>query len=143
VGFVTSAVRNLVRIVDALPGFYAVGIVAVLATSRNQRLGDLAAGTLVVRERRGGRSPARRPAPRAVPAGQEWVGWDVSSVTADELSTVRRFLDRRETITGEARGRLSGELARRLRPKVVCPDHDTSDPERFLEALAAAKASRS
>jgi uncharacterized RDD family membrane protein YckC len=52
VGFVTSALRNILRIVDSLPGFYLVGMVSVLLTRNNQRLGDLAAGTIVVRERR-------------------------------------------------------------------------------------------
>ena len=50
VGFVASALRNILRIVDALPGFYLVGILCVLFTRNNQRLGDLAASTLVVRE---------------------------------------------------------------------------------------------
>ncbi|HVW34689.1 MAG TPA: RDD family protein, partial [Acidimicrobiia bacterium] len=52
VGFVASAVRNLLRLVDSLPGIYAVGAACVLFSRRNQRLGDMAAGTLVVRERR-------------------------------------------------------------------------------------------
>src|SRR5207253_4643105 len=52
VGFFTSAVRNVLRLADLLPGMYLAGIVSILVTRRNQRLGDLAAGTLVVRERR-------------------------------------------------------------------------------------------
>jgi hypothetical protein len=43
--------RNLVRYVDQFPFFYAVGVVVVFATRQHQRLGDLAAGTLVVRDR--------------------------------------------------------------------------------------------
>lgn len=146
VGFVPSAVRNLVRLVDFLPGVYAVGMAAVLASRRNQRLGDMAAATLVVRERHGGRRPA--PAPAAAASGT-WpptadagaVAWDVSAVTADELATVRRFLERRSGLTADARARLAGELADRLRPKVVGPPPGQA-PEAFLEALAAAKAAR-
>ena len=44
-----AAIRTLLRIVDALPAFYLVGIVAVLVTDRKQRLGDLVADTVVVR----------------------------------------------------------------------------------------------
>lgn len=142
VGFLTSAVRNLLRVIDALPGFYAVGVTAVLASRRNQRLGDLAAGTLVVRERRGGRRRAEPGPPAAHPASERLTTWDVSGVTADELATVRRFLQRREGLTTEARDRLSEELARRLRPKVVGPEGDDRDAEEFLEELAAAKAAR-
>ena len=140
VGFVTSAVRNLVRLVDALPGTYAVGLVAVLVSRRNQRLGDMAAGTLLVRERRGGHPGS----PSSAPAAPSWAPsspWDVSAVSAEELATVRRFLDRRATLTDEARHRLAGELARRLRPKVVGPD-EQQPPEAFLEELAATKAAR-
>src|SRR5919197_621638 len=46
-----AIVRNLVRIVDFLPFFYGVGLIVLFAYGRGKRLGDLAAGTLVVRER--------------------------------------------------------------------------------------------
>ena len=51
INFVEALARNLVRFVDYLPGFYAVGIVAMFISRRNQRLGDMVAGTLVVRDR--------------------------------------------------------------------------------------------
>jgi len=44
----TSLVRNLLRTVDFLPLFYLVGVVAMLSNRRFQRLGDMAAGTLVI-----------------------------------------------------------------------------------------------
>ena len=46
-----AAIRNLVRVVDFLPAFYAIGIVTMFSNSRAKRLGDFAAGTLVVRDR--------------------------------------------------------------------------------------------
>lgn len=46
-----ALVRNLVRLVDGLPAFYLVGLVSIAVTKKNQRLGNLAAGTLVVRSR--------------------------------------------------------------------------------------------
>lgn len=145
VGFVTSSVRNLCRIVDILPGAYFVGMVFVLASKHNQRLGDLAAGTLVVRERLGGRSRRRRSRRAAViaplPVPEDAVRWDVSAVTEDELATVRRFLDRRDSLVPEARSRLAIDLAGRLGPKVVGPVPGLP-PEQFLVGLAAAKASR-
>src|SRR5919204_560075 len=53
VGFLTSAIRNVLRPIDFLPGAYLLGAVLILATRKNQRVGDIAAGTLVVRERTG------------------------------------------------------------------------------------------
>ncbi|MFT3921746.1 MAG: RDD family protein [Myxococcales bacterium] len=57
--FLQSLVRNLLRIVDLLPGLYGVGALATLVDPQGRRLGDLAAGTVVVRERRL-RLPAQR-----------------------------------------------------------------------------------
>jgi uncharacterized RDD family membrane protein YckC len=52
IGLRAALVRNLMRIVDGI-GFYLVGAVAVLATRRHQRLGDLAVGSLVVQREPG------------------------------------------------------------------------------------------
>ena len=139
VGFVTSAVRNLVRLVDFLPGFYGVAMVAVLVSSKNQRLGDMAAGTLVVREKK------VAPPAGAILAPSRWAddvsGWDVSAITNEELATVRRFLERRGGLTPAARDRLGSELATRLFPKVAGPTGNMG-AEQFLEALVVAKAAR-
>jgi len=51
VGVRASLLRNVVRLVDWLPSLYAVGAILILATRNHQRLGDMLAGTLVVRER--------------------------------------------------------------------------------------------
>lgn len=52
VDLLSSAIRNIVRLVDGLPLLYFPAMVSVLVTKRNQRLGDLAASTIVVREER-------------------------------------------------------------------------------------------
>jgi uncharacterized RDD family membrane protein YckC len=49
--FLEALARNLVRYVDFLPSFYAVGVVAIFLSKQNQRLGDMVAGTLVVHDR--------------------------------------------------------------------------------------------
>jgi uncharacterized RDD family membrane protein YckC len=145
VTFVASAVRNLLRLVDMLPAGYVVGCISILVSSRNQRLGDVAAGTLVVRERLG-REPRRQPPYRRAlappPSSEEVAGWDVSAVTGDELAAVRRFLERRHELERGARHDLGWQLAERLRPKVAGAPAELS-PEGFLERLAAAKAARS
>jgi uncharacterized RDD family membrane protein YckC len=141
VGFLTSAVRNLLRLVDMQPGvLYAVGTVTILFSRRNQRLGDLAAGTLVVRERRAPLA-APRPPDTDFAVADRYAAWDVSAVTSFELVTVRRFLERRWQLDPPARARLGWELAERLRPKVAGAPPNLH-PEQFLEALAEAKAAR-
>jgi uncharacterized RDD family membrane protein YckC len=136
VGFLASALRNLLRIIDALPGFYLVGILSVMFTKNNQRLGDLAAGTVVIRDR------TQVTALPEVRTPAEDAGlYDVSAVSADDVATVRRFLDRRPTLAPDARDRLAMEMATRLGSKVVGPPRHW-DPEEFLEYLVAAKAAR-
>ena len=152
VGFMSSAVRNLLRLVDFLPFAYLIAIVCVTASSKNQRLGDMAAGTLVVRERTAveGAAPASRrdePAPWSTTTeapsveGSAFVGWDVSAVTGEEAAMVREFLARRASLEPAARQRLALDLANRLRPKVVMPE-ERIGPEGFLERLLAAKSER-
>lgn len=160
VGFLAAAVRNILRIVDFLPGLYSIGALAVMATTRNQRIGDLAAGTLVVRAapvRRGpvvpgagrveaaaggtdGAGPADAPADVPLPEGAG--AWDLTRLSAEDVRVVRAFLARRHGLEPAARARVAGELARRLRPAVVGPDPTTPD-EALLEQLLAAKTARS
>ena len=138
--FVPSCVRNVMRLVDILPALYAIGMLTIFVTARNQRLGDLAAGTLIVRERPGGLRARSGPEAVAV-AGGHLDGWDVSAVSAQDVGTVRQFLDRRSGLETGARAELAGELERRLRPLVAGAPEQLA-AEEFLERLAAAKADR-
>jgi uncharacterized RDD family membrane protein YckC len=141
VGFLTSATRNLLRIIDFLPSAYLLGAAVILATRKNQRIGDVVAGTIVVRERPGGvRDLPREPPPE--PDRQPYSRWDTSQITPEELATVRQFLERRDSIESAARTELAHTLAERLRPKVTGAPADLTR-ERFLEALVAAKRARS
>jgi uncharacterized RDD family membrane protein YckC len=135
VTFGPSAVRNVIRIIDLLPGTYLVGITSILLTKRNQRVGDLAAGTLVIREAR--KLP---PEVRVSPSVQAPT-WDTSAVGRQDLDTVAAFLARRHELEAGARIQIAAELAGRLRPKVggaIAADGD----EMFLERLVAAKRGR-
>ncbi|HTE59476.1 MAG TPA: RDD family protein [Solirubrobacteraceae bacterium] len=146
VGVRASAVRNLLRLLEGPPLFYAPAIVAILATRRNQRLGDLAAGTLVVREPpapRHRRRKRRRAEPAAALApGLRVAEWDVSAITQEELAAVRSFLSRRESFAPAARRGLARELAARLGEKVAGQPPGLP-AETLLEGIAAAKSARS
>ena len=138
VDLTASVVRNALRLLDGLPLSYLPTIVSILLTRRNQRPGDLAADTVVIRDRREidrGRPAASRPAGPAAGAT-----WDVSAVPAEDLATVRAFLERRDGLAPEARTRLAAQLDGALRPRVGGADEP--DPERFLEILYDAKRAR-
>jgi uncharacterized RDD family membrane protein YckC len=137
VTFRASALRNLVRLVDSLPGLYLIGAIAIFATRNNQRLGDLAAGTIVVREPRAV-AQASLPVvePRAEAELDELPAWDASGLGDADLAALRRFLERRHALDVVPRNLLAKDLADRLRPRVGGVGADLA-PERFLELIAA------
>src|SRR3954469_5265679 len=136
VGLRASLIRNILRLLE-LALLYLPAIVSVLATKNNQRLGDLAAGTLVVRESR--LAPVIAP-PQAPPVSPErYASWDVTGIGEEETGAVRSFLERRNQLRPGARRALAQQLAGRLRPLVAGAQRGLGD-EAFLEYLAAAKA---
>lgn len=136
-----SAVRNILRLIDILPGFYAIGMTTIFITSNNQRVGDLAAGSYVVRYRHGDRQRVPDSEPIDIDPGPA-ATWDVTAVSQDDVAAVRAFLERRFDLRYENRVAIGRELASRLRPRVGGAPPDISD-EDFLQLLVAAKAARS
>ena len=138
VGLRASAVRNLIRLIEGPLTLYVPATISILVTKRNQRLGDLAAGTVVAREApRGG--PTFN---RYRPPGEALADWDVSAITPEELAAVRSFLTRRHGFDPTSRSRVATALAQRLRAKVAGGDPTRVNPERFLEELERAKSDR-
>ena len=138
-----SVVRNLLRFVDLLPTNYLVGSVTVFCSKRNRRVGDMAAGTIVVRVRRGDArawNHTMAAAPTVPPAAV--AGWDTTALPSGELQVVRDFLDRRLELPNPARVRLAAELEGRVR-RFVTGIPAAVHPEFVLEGVVVAKAQRS
>jgi len=133
-------IRELVRLVDAFPicvfGYNVAGLVAFF-NPYGQRVGDMLAGTLVIKERR-----------VELPTLQSLTSVDTSehplevyvptvlALSANEYRALRAFLDRREQFAPEVRERLANELFERLTSKLglyVPPDVSR---EGILEAIA-------
>lgn len=93
-----SVVRNLLRVVDILPVCYATGIVSMVASQRFQRLGDLVAGTLVVREPPG-------TAALVDPDAGLWV--PPVKLEAVERQALVRFAERSQELSAERRQELA------------------------------------
>jgi len=110
-----SAARNLLRFVDFLPFGYFVGMISVVANERNQRLGDLVAGTIVVRERL-----LRDQRPRAVAAAPLDDGPPLVAALSDEqFALLDRFVSREVTLDNDSRARIAGALVARLGVEVL------------------------
>jgi uncharacterized RDD family membrane protein YckC len=116
IGFVASAIRNVLRLIDVLPAFYGVGGVAILQSKNNQRVGDMAAGTLVIRERIGDVVSTSATAPTSATWRAPLL--DVGAVTSDEWEAVNAFLRRRDSLSADVRARIAAALAEHLRSKV-------------------------
>jgi uncharacterized RDD family membrane protein YckC len=118
-----SIIRNLVRIVDFLPGFYGVGVISMFIDGQSRRLGDMAAGTLVVRDRetvtleslkqerpsswRGG--PDRRTVEAAA-------SWPLEKLTEADVQLAEDYLHRYDNLAN--RGVLGAQIATKLLEKM-------------------------
>jgi uncharacterized RDD family membrane protein YckC len=122
-------VRNLIRILDViLLPFLAV--ISMLVTSRAQRLGDLAAGTMVVREPR-----FSEPETIRLPSRADLPVVDATGLTEREYDVIRSFLARRSSLDPTARWRLAAQLAASVRGRVGSLPDGVPD-EAMLEAVA-------
>ena len=137
ISFAESAIRNLVRAVDFLPISYAVGIVAMFADAKSRRLGDLAAGTLVVWDQ-----PARPLAPLIAPPTLAEMrprpprNLPVERLTAGEVEIAEDFLRRRSSLANRAE--LARHLATNLAKRLELPPESITDAEALLEEIVGA-----
>jgi uncharacterized RDD family membrane protein YckC len=133
-GFVAVLIRNLIRIVDFLPAFYGLGLLMIIFTSRSQRLGDLAAGTYVVR--------APRPqldyfSLRTMSPLGEGRAIETAGLSGEMQRLVREFVARESRLAPQDRVRLAKQIADGIRPHATPAAEDTDDVE-FLRAVARA-----
>jgi uncharacterized RDD family membrane protein YckC len=144
VTFWEACVRNLLRSFDMQPmPFYSIGLISVFSTRRDQRVGDLVAGTVVVREREAEApafsqvfaAPVSDPALRRSFKPVDFTA-SLTSLTEAEIQVVETFLRRRWDLPELARQwmawRVSLPILYKLRPGY---DLTTFTYEGFLEEL--------
>ena len=129
--FAAAAVRNLIRVVDALP-FGLVGLAFVLVHPQNKRLGDIVAGTVVARDRPEDLQLAGVPTNRQ--PGTEPLETGPPELSDEEFRLLDQYLERLERLDGTLRRRFTADLAARFAPRF--PRRDP-DPEAFLMRLHA------
>lgn len=142
-----SVARNLLRIFDAAPGFavpiYSVGLIVVFLNKRDQRVGDMFAGTVVIRERTDEApsfaetfaNPISDAAFRRVQKPTRFSA-NVELIMPDEIEVVESFLRRRWDLTERQRLWMAWRVALPLMFKLK-PDYDlgTFTYEGFLEEI--------
>jgi uncharacterized RDD family membrane protein YckC len=162
ISFVESLARNLVRAIDYLPGVYGVGIVAIFCSRRHQRLGDMVAGTLVVRDSRtetphwgemGTRTITAHTFITAPPASPSLESSQnplmnaphlsvslpasaVQKLSISDLEVLEGFFARRLDMELSTRAALAARMATALRSKSGLEMPEGVSDETFLEAVA-------
>jgi len=135
IGWTESAIRNILRAVDLLAGFYPLGLIVMFFSHRNQRIGDYASGTVVIIERR-----------QRVPDGQEAFGlsdtvrvpdleFHLTTLKPEQYRLLKSFLQRRQVLDQEHRAQLAGLLAERLSKRWGLPTGEGAAHEAFLEEV--------
>ena len=126
-----AVARNLLRMVDSLPGFYGVGVLSVLFSKQSKRLGDFVAGTVVVHETalEGVRPFAETKVDESLPA------FDASGISVDELRLIETFIERRDSLDPGLRGNLALQIADRIGAKLQVRVYGWPRTETFLEAV--------
>lgn len=131
-----AAIRAALGTIDFAATFGLAAVVSSLVSRRNQRLGDLTAGTVVLRERTGaGTSQARD---FAVPPAAAGIAdlIDVSALTTRDYGVVRSYLLRADSLPQPRRATLATEVLAALRPRLGdIPDGHA--PEVLLQTIAA------
>jgi len=131
--FAAASVRNLVRVVDALP-FGLLGIGFMLFHPQNKRLGDIVAGTVVTRDRPDDlqlRGAQGEPAPAT-----ELIETGSPELSDEEFRLLDQYLERLEHLEGPLRHRFTAELVARFAPRFPAREPDA---ETFLLHLHSAE----
>lgn len=128
--FTAVLIRNLLRIVDFLPAFYGLGLLAIVLSPRSQRLGDLAAGTFVVRAPR----PRMDLLSLRTIAGTEGPSVEVRGLPAELQRLVREFVAREATLSEARRRLIAGSIASALRARD--PSLSEDDDVELIRAVA-------
>jgi uncharacterized RDD family membrane protein YckC len=121
-----ATIRNLIRVIEFGVGFYALAALSSISSKENKRLGDFAAGTIVVRDRRYESADLGAYLARQVPADD---GLDPS-----ERALIERYVARRAQLEPTARTRLAAQIAARVRPHLRA-SFEHLDDDALLEHL--------
>lgn len=134
-----TAVRSILAPVDFfLPPLGVAATVSVLLNTRNQRVGDLFAGTIVLREKTAAGWPVPVSFP-PLPGLERYTGsLDIGALTAAQYAVIRSFLVRANDLEPVARARIGIRLANAAATLLHHRPPPTVAPEAFLVSVAAA-----
>jgi uncharacterized RDD family membrane protein YckC len=114
IGWLGSAIRNVLRAVDILAGVYPIGVVVMFMSRNSQRIGDYAAGTVVIVERSRGVPKERTPRQHTDTGQRGDIETYISTLEPKQYQVLRSFLERRDEMDQDHRQQLARLLVQRL-----------------------------
>lgn len=133
VDFIRSAMRNLLRAADLFPMFYAAGFLTMFFTGTQRRLGDLAADTMVVRERKARlrELPPLPDNPVEIPSGM----LGRMKLRDRDLALIDEFFRRRHLFSADRADEIASILAEPVGRRLGM---EMENPERLLAGMLVA-----
>jgi uncharacterized RDD family membrane protein YckC len=138
IGWLGSAIRNVLRAVDILAGVYPIGFVVMFMSRNSQRIGDFAAGTVVIVERGRGIPKERVAHQQTDVEKREDIEAYISTLEAKQYQVLRSFLERREEMDQDHRQQLARLLVQRLMDQWEISKKLDIAYESFLEKVVEA-----
>jgi uncharacterized RDD family membrane protein YckC len=137
------AVRNVIRIVDNALAAVGITIFIMIFTPRYQRLGDIAAGTVVVRRRRltideviSASRAADKKISSQLESDETARSLSKIKITEAEINLIVRFLTRRDSLPGHLRSKFAKDSADRLRSRITDEEIKSLDDEDLLQKIS-------
>jgi uncharacterized RDD family membrane protein YckC len=135
IGWLESSIRNILRAMDMLLGFYPLGLLVMFLSSRSQRIGDYAAGTVVIVERRSNVPMDRARLRSTSRLNLPDLELHLSTLEPEQYQLLRSFLQRRHQMDEAHRRDLARILAHRFMKKWGIAPGSHIPHETFLEEI--------
>lgn len=132
-----AALRGILRVFEIIITLGAPAVLAATFTRDSQRLGDLVAGTIVIRERTGEGVADVVTFPPPLGYEQYVASLDVSGLSAEQYGLIRSFLLRTHQLTADARAVVAVRLANPVALRLSHTPPPMLNPELFLVSVAA------
>ena len=124
--------RNLLRVVDAMPTLYFVGIVTMMISRQNRRVGDYVVGSIVVHDKRP--EQIRPDWSSASQSGSSSPA--IAKLTPEELVLIETYLQRRLDLAPNVRDETAYKIATRITTKTGIERTPEQSLDDFLENMA-------
>lgn len=136
IGLRHAAVRGTIGFFELTASQGLIAIIAAFVNKQSRRLGDLAAGTIVLRQRSAAKTPTSVRFEAPVEGAEFAATLDVAHVRTEDYNTIRSFLLRAKSLDGKARHAVADQLAHSIADRIGVEPQPNLTAEQFLACVA-------